>query len=268
MGKEIKTAQKRHKSAGATMVAKAKITFTPAKGFEWVDGEKRGVEWLSNTLPPGEKTPARIRISSRNSDGSYSYFCYRDARAVAVTHSLESAKAACERGPNPKLSDSVIEYVDKHPGEIPPFLLLTDGERRAVRAQYGYAAPSATKVAAVERRGVRTDAGDDSDPGTKRLREQLAREASGSAGKRARAAEGVVAKPKVAKLAGAAGKLVRLDKPGNPKKAGTGAHKRWDALFAACAAASTVAAYETAGGNMETLANAIAKGYVKIEEGK
>lgn len=232
---------------------------TPLK---FSDATAPGVEWTSN-VPAGEKVPARIKISSRNSDGSYSYFCYRNAEAVAVRHELKDAMRACEIGKQSKLSDSVLAYVTDHPLEIPPFLALSEGERRAVREQYGYAAPAASRVAAAQERGVRRDAGDDSDPGTRALRAQLAREGSGAQGRAARAAEGAAPRPKKTALEAAEGRLVRA-KDGNPKKPGTGAHKRWETLFAACG--GTVAAYRDAGGNMETLANAVAKGHVRIEE--
>jgi len=53
---------------------------------------------------------------------------------------------------------------------------------------------------------------------------------------------------------------------GNPKRPGTGAYKRWQALFEACERGDSVAEYEKAGHNMETLANAISKKYVRVKE--
>lgn len=268
---------KRKKSEGAEMVARTKITFEPAKkdrdasetkkriSLRFSDAAAPGVEWLSTTTPAGERAPARIRISSRNGDGSYSYFCYRDATAVAVAKTLEEAMRKCELGRQPKLSDGVLDYVTNHPLEIPPFLALSDAERRAVRAQYGFAAPGPARVRAAEERGVRRDAGDDADHGTRRLREELARAGSGAAGKRAREDAGAAPRPKKTALEAAEGTLRRA-KDGNPKKAGTGAHGRWEKLFAHCG--GTVATYREAGHNMETLANAVAKGYVVIEGGK
>lgn len=235
----------------------------PRSSWAWSDADRPGVEWLADV--EGESLPARIRISSRNSDGSYSYFCYRDAQAIAVVHDLEAAKRACERGEDPRLSRSVMDYVEQHPNELPPFLALTQGERRAVRGQYPYALPPQRVLGrALDReRGLR-DAGDDSDPGTAKVRAALA------AG-RAEAAGGRVAKgappAREARAALPAGTLVRV-KDTNPKKAGTGAHKRWEAMFEHCARGSTVAAYEAAKLNMDTLANAVRSGHVSIKGGK
>jgi len=59
-----------------------KVSSEGRVSLEWSDAHHPGIEWLSTTIPEGERSPARIKISSRNSDGSYSYFCYRDAHAV------------------------------------------------------------------------------------------------------------------------------------------------------------------------------------------
>ncbi len=250
--------------------ASPKKRATPPCGDEWLrdiwtwrETHERGTyEWVAEKTPGDERSPPRVRRSGLNSDGSYSYFCYRDGRAVAVVHDLETAKTACARGPNPKLSDAVIRYVDEHPGEVPPFLLLTEAERRAARSQYPYAVPGAAKVRAALERGNRGDAGDDADEGTARLREELAR--SGTAprgGKRA-----AVPPKRSGEAAPSREGVMRRIRDGNPKKVGSGAYKRWEYMFEHCARGSTVAQYEEAKGNPETLANAVRAGYVKIDE--
>jgi hypothetical protein len=283
------------KSAGKKMVEaaarKGKIAFTPLFGdvgpaiaattpkrskteslspaghvsLRWTDDTVPGTGWISTTTPKGERVPARIRLSSRNSDGSYSYFCYRDADGIAIAKSLDEAKRKCEIGKQPKLSDNVLRYVEDHPLDIPWWLKLTDKERAAIRAQYPYAAPPASRVdrvlSSIVKKG-RNGGPDLSDPGTQKLLAEMA--AKEAAGATAAATGRVAAKPRTTALETAEGRLVRL-KEGNPKKPGTWAHKRWEALFAACD--KPASAYRLAGGNLETLANAISKGYVKIEVG-
>jgi hypothetical protein len=230
-----------------------KKTAAKPKEFKWRDDPERvGTQWLADVT---SEPQARIRISSRNSDGSYSYFCYRNNQAVRIVHDLDAAKRACEAGKQPKISDPVLDYVMNHRGDLPPFQALTEAEQRAVLGQYPYAAPSAGKL----RRGAAEGRG-----GSSAERRGLAEEASGAAGRAARAQP----KPRTADLAAAAeGRLARLAGD-NPKRPGSGAHARWEALFAACAAGSTVQAFAAAGGNLDTLANAVAKGYVKVEETK
>jgi hypothetical protein len=260
MGMMAKTAKKSTEAKNAPVTTSVR----PAAELTWKE-EKAGEHWISSNVPEGERHPARIRRSSKNSDGSYSFFCYRDAQAIAVVHDLAQAKRACAKGKRRELSDSVIEYVEKHPREIPPFLLLTDGERRAVRAQYAYAAPAPTRtMLAMERRRGATDGGDDSDPGTRALRAELESEGRRSAA----TGKATVAKvPKRVKGEAAPSPQGRLErvKDTNPKKPGSGAWKRWEVLFEHCKKGNTVAAFQAASGNMDTLANAVRAGYVSIK---
>lgn len=227
----------------------------PRTPMEWTDAAHPGLEWLSTTTPPGECAPARIRISSRNRDSSYSYFCYRDATAVGVLHSLENAKKRCEAGKSPRLSDDVIAYVEKHPGEIPPFLLLTEGERGAVRSQYPYAvpAPRALRIA--------TEA---VDPGTKKLLAELkARENASSGGQRS---------TRAAKKDALADPSARLTLPmagtANPAKPGTKRHAGYEVLLGCARRGATVAEYLAAGGKDLRLAKAVRTGLVELKKGE
>lgn len=51
---------------------------------------------------------------------------------------------------------------------------------------------------------------------------------------------------------------------GNPKKEGSSAHKRWALMFTHCERSSTVSEFLAAGGNAETLRNAVLKGYARL----
>lgn len=228
---------------------------TPLK---WSDAAAPGLEWLSTTTPTGERAPARIRISSRNSDGSYSYFCYRDATAVAVAKSLEEAMRKCELGKQAKLSDEVLAYVTNHPLEVPPFLALTEAERRAIRAQYPFVAPPQSRVQRAMDRGASQD------PGTKKLLAELAaRESATSGGQRStRAAKRDALADTGARLTlGVAGAA-------NPAKVGTKRHAGYEVLLSAARQGHTVRQYLDAGGKDLRLAKAVRNGLVELKRGE
>jgi hypothetical protein len=250
-----------------TAVKKTKTEKAPAltdrerrlEGIAWLE-TKAGETWTTERIPDGDCCAARIQKSSRNDDGSHSYFCYRDGRAVDVVKDLDQARAACARGTRQEKRDAVLEYVRDCPGEVPPFLLLTAEERRAARKAYPHAVPSPSRVRVEAHRVVGAGvAVDRSDPSTRALLAEL--EAVKDAPVKAPGAG------RVPRERGPApkGVLARV-REGNPKKAGSGAHGRWEALFAACAAGSTAEAYAAAGGNLDTLANAVRAGYVAVRQ--
>lgn len=226
------------------------------KPLTWVESIP-GQQWVTDVIPPGEACTPRIKKSSKSSDGKYVYFCYRNGSAIDVTSSLDLAKAACVRGTLKKgdaeATARILGYVTNHALEIPPFLALTDRERRAVRASYPMSAPSPAKLAAYA--APRKD----EDPGTVRLRAELVAAQAAKQGSGAK-----VAKPATAALAASPDAVLARLRDGNPKKPGSAAARRWSLLFEHCDSGSTVKVFEAAGGNAETLANAISKGWVKL----
>lgn len=228
--------------------------------LKWKDPDGRGHEWIATTVPDGEKSPARIRQSSLNSDGSRDYFCYRNGTAVAIKKDLERAKDACERGPNPKYSDNVLAYVEKHPLDVPWWLKLTEGERRAVRAQYPYAAPSQSAVSRLSQPRGRNTAADPSDPGTRRLLDELAR-AEGASGHRQPA---TVRKAKKAALSDPRARLGRVPGMENPGRPGTKRHAGYAIILGVADRRGTIAEALEAGANELRLAKCIAKAFVEL----
>jgi hypothetical protein len=98
------------------------------------------------------------------------------------------------------------------------------------------------------------------DPGTVRLRAELAAEAGNRPAGRVAAAKGRDRASEAAEPVG----TIRV-KPGAvvPKKPGSAAHGRWTMLWSHDG--KTVAEYKRAKGNMTTLANAMAKKLVTVE---
>ncbi len=206
-----------------------------------IDGWVRvGKDWLSSAIPEGEVCAARIREVDKTT-----FYCYREGHYLGSEKTLELAKRRVTRYEMRELNDRVRAWEVEHPGEIPPFLQLTDKEREIYR-RHNPARPGAARTTVAS-----SEARPNEDPATRRLRESLAL----SGGKRAARAEG----------AGLVGRMVRLQ-PGNPKKAGSAPHARWALMFEHCDAGSTVAQFLAAKGNPTTLENAVKTGWVKLEE--
>jgi hypothetical protein len=211
---------------------------------------KKGTEWRADPVGNEEKVPARIvRLTDANKKDTF--FCYRGGKYLDCAATLALAKAHCEAGEgrtNRKAAQERIkQYVDNHPGEIPPFLRLTKEERDAIWKQYPASAPSASRVRLAE-------AKPGEDPATAALRaERMAKLDSkkDKGGKRERSPA-------------PSGKLARL-REGNPKKAGSAAHGRWAALLAAADAGHTTEKFVKSGGNPDTLANAVRMGWVSVQ---
>ena len=194
-------------------------------------------EWFTTEFPDGDISCPRIK---KIDDKTYG--CYRNAQYLGSVRTLEEAKQKCYLGEKTPLDIEVKKWEKEHPGELPPFLVLTDSERKAFRH---HNPPKPGAPSARERERPKED------PATTRLREVI-----GAVDKGQRRAT------KAAEKAALSGTIARL-KDGNPKKAGTGAHKRWAVLFEHVG--KTVEDYAQARGNMTTLENAIKAGYVKLE---
>jgi hypothetical protein len=229
--------------------------------LKWTDN---GGEWMSETVT-NEIAPARIKVSSKNSDGTYSYFCYRNAKAIAVTRSLEEAKAACERGHDPK-TDNVLDYVKNNPGELPPFLMLTEAERKAVRAGYPYAAPAPRTIAAAEKKQALV-----MPPAPRAARfppnETPMMPMPPEDWEKPVKSKPVPAVPRIpiADDFPPNARMVKI-KDGNPKKPGTNRHIRWEVLMKFVAKGAAVAEYlAVKGSRASSIKDALELGYIKLE---
>lgn len=187
----------------------------------------------------GEKLPARIRALDKKT-----WAAYRDGRYLGSEATRDLAEKRCQVGAVSQRNRVMALWEKEHPNELPPFLQLTQEERdeywrrnppvKAQRPALGLTKP---KLA-----GGGDPAADAKPPKAARV---------------PRAGKATAESPK--------GTLVLVSGV-NPKKPGSGAAKRWDALFEAAKAGRMVAEYAAAGGNLDTLANAMAKGCVRVEE--
>jgi len=246
--------------------------------LEWEEVVRNGI-WKTTTVPDGDKCTASIKRSSLNSDGSYSFYCYRNARVVGITRDLEDAKKRVASG---EISDNkaMLDYITNHALEIPPFLLLSEDERRAVRSSYPYAAPTEARMRghAAARGGGRDpatrpgpDARDLSDPSTVRFLEYRARvEAASAAGGAAESSPArgapTVRGGKKAALSSPGARLSLVGSPENPGKPGSKRHAGYKIILDAAAAGQTVAEALAAGADPLRLGKCVARGLVELKQ--
>lgn len=237
-----KTVDKAKKTAPPATVTKKK-----SEDWMWIPASHKGAvvktEWMTALIPEGDVCCPRIRQVDKTW-----FSCYRNGGYLGHEKTLEAAQKRCRTNAISKSNEEVKEWEKAHPGELPPFLELSDEERK-VHRHHNPPRAGAT-AAARSTAGVRPP----EDPATRRIREQL--EATGKGARKA---------AKQAAKAELSGTLQRT-KDGNPKKAGTGAHDRWEFMFSFHG--KTVDDYAAKKGNMTTLENAIKAGYIKLEGGK
>lgn len=212
----------------------------PAK-WEWT---KAGKDAWSAATPEGDGCPPRIKELDKKT-----FATYRDGKYLGSEPTLESAQKRAQINKVSEKNRVMTLWEKLHPDELPPFLQLTDEERRlywqrnpVVRAPRPVTTPKAS-----------------ADPAKVAARKALEAEGGGArtvTGKR-------IGKPKDVP----SGKLSLLNGT-NPKKAGSSAAGRWSMLFEHATKGSTVAEFVAAGGNPETLANAMKAGNVKVEGGE
>lgn len=243
--------------------------------WKWIE-EVRGERWTTPLIPTGDACVARVQRSfSRNGKTrAWDYYAYRSTEYLGSRDSPEKAMVLAQSGEKAPIADAVTRFVDEHPGEIPPFLALTEAERRAVVAQYPHAAPRPEQVRAGlakqgRERGARSEwpfAADESDPSTRAYLAQASRARGGSEGGAMTTPSGrpSTRRGKGAALADTSQRLALVGAPLNPARPDSGRYARYQLIFDAAAAGHTVAQLLAAGGNEVTLGKCVAKGHVEL----
>lgn len=207
----------------------------------WVQSMTDRDKWMTARIPNGDSMAASIKRSSKNSDGSYTYFVSRSGSYIDCSNDFEEAKKIARSGkmrPERRLANEKIRAYLKHAtenkgGDMEMFKALSKEGQAAILVSYPHLAPRTSALKADAKTGAvvnkaRRDLQSQSDKRTADLPD---------------------------------GKIVRLiDK--NPKRAGTDAHVRWEVMFGYVG--KTVAEYVGDKGNPTTLKNAIKAGYVKV----
>jgi hypothetical protein len=229
---------------GKMNMAKATTTKkddTDGGTWVWAQSMTDRDKWATARIPEGELMCATIKKSSKNSDGSYTYFINRNGKYLDCTNDFDEAKKIARSGkmrPERRLANDKTRAYIKHAtdnkgGDMEMFKALTKEGQSAVLLTYPHLAPRSSALKADAKTGalvnkVRRDLEARSDRRGSDLPE---------------------------------GKIQRLIEK-NPKRAGTDAHVRWEVMFGY--AGKTVAEYIGDKGNPTTLKNAIKAGYVKV----
>jgi len=206
------------------------------KAWEWEQVDKHN--WRG-PVQAEEKLPPRIR---RMDDRTWA--CYRDSRYLGSEATLELAQKRCQINEISQRNSVIRLWEQTHPGELPPALQMTDEERAEHWRRYPPVRANPARA------------------GVPRTAARAGLEAEGGVSKAGR--------PKVAGRARSDPESVPQGvlrvKTGAliPKKPGSSAHGRWSVLWAHDG--KTVSEYAKAGGNLTTLANAVEKKLVSVEE--
>lgn len=209
-------------------------------GFTW--DTRQGVnkdQWLGRV---DDGLPPRIKQLDKKT-----FACYRDGKYLGCEATLEEAFLRIKENKISEKNRVMQLWQKEHPDELPPGLQLSDAERREYWRHNPQGNRAVLSIKARDR-GVE-------DPGTARLRAELAADAGSRPAGRSGAKAQRGAEP-VGTIRVKAGAAI-------PKKPGSAAHGRWKLLWDHDG--KTVAEYKRAKGNMTTLANAMAGGHVTVE---
>lgn len=195
--------------------------------------------WTLDHIPAGEVHAPRIKRSSKNDDGTYTYGVTRNGKAIGAPRDFEKAKRMAESGEPDQAAlkemAKVRRYREEHSGDVEEFKKLSAYGQAVVTLETPWHLPNRSAM-----RGVKTK--------TKVMR----RDQMTATEKKAE----TLALPMDSKIE-------RL-RDGNPKKQGSSAWGRWEVLFAHCDG-QTVGEYIKNHGNPTTLQNAVAKGWVRVK---
>lgn len=222
-------------------MAKAAMTKNKPREWIWLQSMTDKDKWSLDHIPDGDAHAPRITRSSKNTDGSYAYFVYRDAKYIDACPTLVEAQKVARTGKmRQDRIDSIArikKFVDNGNRDAEAFKKLNKHEQQVVADVYPGAMPKRSEM---EAKGVKAP---------RMTRDDLKTKAEKRAEK--------VTLPLESKIA-----RVR---DGNPKKEGTDPWKRWQLMFAYADESKSVEEFIKAGGNPTTLKNAVAQGWVKVK---
>jgi hypothetical protein len=219
-------------------MAKAAMTKDKARPWIWLQSMTDKDRWSLDHIPEGDAHAPRITRSSKNSDGSYSFFVYRDCKYIDTGTTLDEAQKLAKAGKmRAERIDAVArirKFIDAGERSGDQFKKLSKHEQQVIAEVYPWALPRRTEMAD---KGIKVNV----------QRDDLKSKSEKAADRAALPLDE---------------KITRA-KDGNPKREGTDAWKRWHLLFEC--AGKTVGEFVKMGGNPTTLKNAVKLGYVKVK---
>lgn len=230
------------------MAKAAKATLKDDDIWTWMQGMDDKDKWSTVRIPPGDVHAPLIKRMSKNSDGSWTFYVYRNGKCLGATRNaisdkgLDEAKKLARSGkPNPKVAaeEKVLRaYIDdRHGWSAENFKKLSTELQKVVADSYPWAVPSGRKL---EEAGVKKPLTQRTDLMNKHEK------AAVKSGKYSMDA------------------IIKITKKGNPKKEGSRQHMRW----AICIGhnGKTVREMFAAGGDKYGIEGMLEAGYMELVE--
>jgi hypothetical protein len=231
-------------------VAKAALKTAPRElTWEWLQSSNDKERWSTIRIPDGDIHAPFIKRMSKNSDGTWTFYVYRNQKCLGCTKdkvgekALEAAKALAKAGkPNDaaaKDNRAMLAYVDSKTRDAAEFKKLSDVSQRTIADVYPYALPSNRALDVAKVKHVPTKRTD--------------------------------LMGKHEKAAAKSGKwnmdqTIKRLKDGNPKKEGSIQRMRWEIVFAHDG--KTVKEFFAKGGDKYGIEGALEAGYIKLVDPK
>lgn len=229
-------------------MAKAAALKKDDRPWIWMQSMTDKDKWALDHIPDGDIHAPYIKRMSKNSDGTYSYYVYRNQKCIGAIRGKDQEKCLVDCRTRAKLgqmpkelveSDKrVQEYVNSKTRDIDVFKKFTEDERATIANVYPWAVPKKSELDA------------------KKIKVKVTRDDLLTKGEKKATA--------LADELPMDSKIVR-ERDGNPKKEGTPPWKRWQFMFSYADGGKTVGEYVKAGGNPTTLRNGITMGWVKVK---
>jgi hypothetical protein len=229
-------------------VAKAAALKKDKREWIWLQSMVDKDKWSLDHIPENDIHAPYIKRMSKNSDGTYTYYVYRNQKCLGAIRGKDQDKCLTECRVRAKLgkmpqelidaNKRVLEYVDSKERDVNVFKKFTEDERATIANVYPWAVPKKTDLDAkkIKTKTTRTDL-----------------QTKGEKKAEAMAAE----LPMDSKIS--------RERDGNPKKEGTDPWKRWQFMFSYADNGKTVGEYVKEGGNPTTLKNGVKMGWVKVK---
>jgi hypothetical protein len=212
----------------------------------WMQSMTDKDKWALTHIPEDDLHAPFIKRMSKNSDGSYSYYVYRNQKCIGAIRGKDQDKCLKECMARAKLgrmpqelidSDKRVQaYVSDKSRPIDVFKKLSVEEKDTIANVYPWAVP---KKSELDAKGVKV---------------KITRDDLLSKGEKKAASLTLPMESKIVRV-----------RDGNPKSENTAPWKRWHLMFSYADGGKTVEEFIKGGGNPTTLKNAVAMGWVTVK---
>jgi hypothetical protein len=241
--------------------------------WTWMQGANDKDKWSTVRIPAGDSRAPMIKLMSKNTDGTYSFYVFRNGKCIGAPRdkikekAFEAAKKLARHGkPDAKMIEDnkqMLAYIDSKSRDANEFKQLSEMSQVTIANVYPYAMPGRHEQIA---KGIKVKAiinGGEALPTTTTPKPLKAPKVPKEP--KAPRPAGAGAVPRGAKL-DMSQVLRRLKKGDNPKKPGTGQHARWEKLFEF--EGKSLTEYFKGGGDIHGIKQAVDMGWFALEAPK